>query len=61
VIIFGAELDVDSAPLALGRLGAPLWQNTDGQAAIGTGDFKADGHSDILWQNPSGQAAIWER
>jgi hypothetical protein len=52
-------MDVDSAPVALGRLGAPLWQNTDGQAAIGTG-FKGDGHSDMLWQNASGQAAIWE-
>ena len=27
---------------------------------IGTGDFNADSHSDILWQNASGQAAIWE-
>ena len=29
--------------------------------AIGTGDFDADGHSDILLQNTSsGQASIWE-
>ena len=30
------------------------------RAAIGTGDFNDDGHSDILWQNTSGQVAIWE-
>jgi ELWxxDGT repeat protein len=32
----------------------PSWK------AVGTGDFNADSHSDILWQNASGQAAIWE-
>jgi hypothetical protein len=33
----------------------PSWQ------VIGTGDFNADGHSDILFQNAfSGQVAIWE-
>jgi hypothetical protein len=28
--------------------------------AIGTGDFNADGHSDILLQNTNGSVAIWE-
>jgi VCBS repeat protein len=33
----------------------PSWQ------ALGTGDFKDDGHSDILFQNAgSGQTAIWD-
>jgi VCBS repeat protein/FG-GAP repeat protein len=26
----------------------------------GSGDFNADGHSDILWQNANGQVAIWD-
>src|SRR6185437_13876690 len=25
-----------------------------------TGDFNADGYSDILWQNTNGQVAVWE-
>jgi hypothetical protein len=33
----------------------PAWK------AIGTGDFNADGHSDILFQNAgTGQVSIWE-
>ena len=52
-------MDVDSAPLALGRLGARLaehgWAGRDRN-----GRLQGDGHSDILWQNASGQAAIWE-
>ena len=26
---------------------------------VGTGDFNADGHADILWQNDNGTPAIW--
>ena len=30
------------------------------QPALSTGDFNADGHTDILWQNDNGSVAIWE-
>jgi serralysin len=26
---------------------------------VGTGDFNADAHADILWQNDDGTPAIW--
>jgi hypothetical protein len=31
----------------------PAWQ------VHGTGDFNADGKSDILWQNTDGTSAVW--
>ena len=38
---------------SLGNPG-PSWH------AVGTGDFNADGHADILWQNDDGEVDIWK-
>jgi hypothetical protein len=40
--------------------GGPVANPGPSWHAVSTGDFNADGHSNILMQNTSGEVSVWE-